>query len=404
MGYLSIPVNDATRKILTIVMPFGAYECLTLPMGVMPATDLFQARMVHVFADMDERRPYPYIDDILHFKGDTFEEHLAILNEILQLLIACGMQVSDKSRFCQSSLEFLGFQLDRTGYRPLPSRVEAILRIKPPSNIKQVRGFLGVINFIKNHIPNRAAIIEPITRLTRRDVKFVWGEEQQQAFEKVKAVISESIMLTYPNPNRPFDIYPDASSKYAMGALLVQDGKVISTFSRKFNDAQLKYTVTGQELLAAAEACKHFAQMIHGCEVRIHTDHQNLTHQDTVHVNLREQRTRIFLDSEFGATFVHIAGEKNTGADGLSRLPMFDDVPADTAEHHLFAINNLDRNTNEDFPLDMMQIRIAQAADKVLQQRIKSDRYRDKISTINIDGHDVTTFNGRVWVPTSLQQ
>lgn len=135
MGYLSIPVNDATRKILTIVMPFGAYECLTLPMGVMPATDLFHARMVHMFADMDERRPYPYIDDILHFKGDTFEEHLAILNEILQLLIACGMQVSDKSCFCQSSLEFLGFQLDRTGYRPLPSRVEAILRIKPPSNI-----------------------------------------------------------------------------------------------------------------------------------------------------------------------------------------------------------------------------------------------------------------------------
>jgi len=76
-----------------------------------------------------------------------------------------------------------------------------------------------------------------------------------------------------------------------MGALLVQDGKVISTFSRKFNEAQLKYTVTGQELLAAAEACKHFEQIIRGCELRIHTDHQNLTHHDTVHANLREQRT-----------------------------------------------------------------------------------------------------------------
>jgi hypothetical protein len=404
MGYLSIPLNDHAREILTIIMPFGAYECLALPMGVMTATDLFQARRVHLFADMEERRPHPYIDDILHFKGVTFEEHLAILNEMLKLLADAGMQVSaDKSRFCQTSVEFLGFQLDRTGYRPLPSRVDAILRVLPPSNLKQVRGFLGVINFIKNHIPNRAALIEPITRLTRKGEKFIWGDEQQQAFEKIKAVISESIMLTYPNPNRPFDIYPDASSTYAMGALLMQDGNVVSTFSRKFNDAQLKYTVTGQELLAASEACKHFAPIIRGCEIRIHTDHQNLTYDDTVHVNLREQRTRIFLDEEFAPTFVHIKGTDNTGADGLSRLLMADEVPT-TAKEHLFAISNLDPSVNEDFPLDMKHISFAQAADEILQRRIKSGKFDDKLGKREIDGNIVTTFNGKVWVPKSLQQ
>ena len=67
-------------------MPFGAYECLTLPMGVMPASDLFQVMMVHIFADMNKQRPFPYIDDILHFKGDTFEEHLSILDEIMNRL------------------------------------------------------------------------------------------------------------------------------------------------------------------------------------------------------------------------------------------------------------------------------------------------------------------------------
>jgi hypothetical protein len=77
---------------------------------------------------------------------------------------------------------------------------------------------------------------------------------------------------------------------YAMGVVLAQDGKIISTFSRKFNDAQLKYTVTGQELLAVVEACKHFEQIIRGCKIRIHMDHQNLTHDETVHVNLRQQR------------------------------------------------------------------------------------------------------------------
>ena len=125
-------------------------------------------------------------------------------------------------------------------------------------------------------------------------------------------------MLQYPNPNRPFDIYPGASSKYAIGAMLMQDGKIVSTFSRKLNEAQLKYTVTGQELLACVEACKHFDQIIPGCEINIFTDHQNLTHDQTQHANLREQRARFFLDAEYQPKFIHVKGTDNTGVDGLS--------------------------------------------------------------------------------------
>jgi hypothetical protein len=107
--------------------------------------------------------------------------------------------------------------------------------------------------------------------------------------------------------------------------------KLSALFSRKFNDTQLKYTVTGQELLAAVEACKHFEQIIRGCKFRIHTDHQNFTHDGTVHVNLRQQRAQILLDSEFAATFVHIKGTDNTAADSLSRLEMSNDKPTEIA-------------------------------------------------------------------------
>jgi hypothetical protein len=160
-------------------------------------------------------------------------------------------------------------------------------------------------------------------------VKFIWGEEQQSAFEKVKAVISEEIMLKYPNPNRPFNIYPNASSNYTMGAVLEQDGKIVSTFSRKIINVLLKYTVTGQILLAAVKACKHFTQIIRRCKIRIHTDHQNLTHDNTCHKNLRERRARIFLDAKFAPTFVHIKGMDNTAADRLSRLPIANDAPTE---------------------------------------------------------------------------
>ena len=82
-------------------MPYGGNECLPLPMGVMPATDLFQARMTQLFADMGDNQPFPCIDDILHFKGATLEEHITILDEILKKIEQSGLRVSsEKSHFC----------------------------------------------------------------------------------------------------------------------------------------------------------------------------------------------------------------------------------------------------------------------------------------------------------------
>ena len=72
----------------------------------------------------------------------------------------------------------------------------------------------------------------------------MWEVEQQEAFDKIKKVILEAILLTYPDPSKRFHIYPYASSKHAMGAVLVQEDKTLSTFSKNFNEAQLKYTVT----------------------------------------------------------------------------------------------------------------------------------------------------------------
>ena len=121
-----------------------------------------------------------------------------------------------------------------------------------------------------------------------------------------------------------------------------------------------------------------------------------------VHVNLREHRTRIFLYQEIAPTFVHIKGTGNTGADSLSQLLMSDDVPA-TAKEHLFAISDLDRTINEDFPLDMMKhIGLQQAADDILQRHIKSGKEDEKLGKVEIDGRIVTTFNGKESTHTQL--
>jgi hypothetical protein len=183
--------------------------------------------MVGIFMSMRANKPNPYNDEIFHGKGSNFDSHLDILDEIFQHLKDVGMQVHlTKSTLCTKEFEFLGFLLNETGYQPTKRRIEAILKIAPPKNVKKVREFLGAINLIKNHIPKRAGILVPITHLTKKGVSFIWGEEANQAFNKVKAEITNAILCTYPDPNKRFIIYPDTSQKYGMGAMLTQKSTV----------------------------------------------------------------------------------------------------------------------------------------------------------------------------------
>ncbi len=82
MGYLLIPLCTEWRKLLTITTQYGFFESCVLPIGIKPASGIFQSQMVGVFQPMEHRKPMPYIDDIFHGKGNTFEEHLAILAKI----------------------------------------------------------------------------------------------------------------------------------------------------------------------------------------------------------------------------------------------------------------------------------------------------------------------------------
>ena len=136
MGYLSILLNEAARKLLTIVFTFGYFKCLALPQGVKPAMDIFQARMVGIFASIQMNRPCPYLDDIFHYEGEMFDECLQILDEIFERLSVAGMQVNpEKSHIMAIEVELLGFILTRIGAKPTPKQIEAILKLAPSKNV-----------------------------------------------------------------------------------------------------------------------------------------------------------------------------------------------------------------------------------------------------------------------------
>ena len=195
-----------------------------------------------------------YLDNILHVKNISFDEHLQILDHILSQIKNAGLQVNAaKSNWCAKKLTFLGFLLTKMGYKTLAKCIEAILAIAPPKNLKHLHCFIGCINFIKNHIPRCVELLKPLTWLIWKGFNFKWTQEQQGAFQKIKAAISESIMLMYPN------------SDYAIGDIVMQDGCIISCFSKKFTPTQQKYATMNKELLAGDEMFKHHHNIIYRC-------------------------------------------------------------------------------------------------------------------------------------------
>ena len=131
----------------------------------------------------------------------------------------------------------------------------------------------------------------------------------------MKKSISRETLLVYPDFNKPFVIHTDAS-KVQLGAVISQNNKPIAFYSRKLNPAQVNYTTTERELLSIVETLKEFRNILLGQQIKVYTDHQNLTYK--AFNTERVMRWRLILE-EYGPVVHYIKGSKNIVADALSR-------------------------------------------------------------------------------------
>ena len=135
-----------------------------------------------------------------------------------------------KSFFARAELEYLGYWITRDGIQPTANKVHAITNIAPPKTKKELRRFIGMVNYYRDMWIRRSHVLAPLASLTSKTTKWVWGEEQQTAFDTMKKIISREALLAYPDFNEPFDIHTDASHTQ-LGAVISQAGKPIAFYS-----------------------------------------------------------------------------------------------------------------------------------------------------------------------------
>ena len=138
----------------------------------------------------------------------------------------------------QQEVEYLRFLLTTEDIKPQPKKLEAMTRIKPPTNSKQLKRFLSMVNSYRDVWPRRSHILAPLNKLSFKTgtINWLWTKIYQQAFEETEAMLCKHAMLAYPDFTKPFNLYTDASD-LQLGATLVQDGKTIGFYTRKLNSA-----------------------------------------------------------------------------------------------------------------------------------------------------------------------
>ena len=242
-------------------------------------------------------------------------------------------------------VEYLGYILTRNGIKPMPEKISAILVIEPPRNVKELRRFLGMVQYYRDLWERRSEYLAPLTDLvgecghtkeTRRcktkKKPWHWNDTHQKAFEDIKRTMACDVSLAYPNYSIPFEVYTDASSRQ-LGAVIVQNNRPLAYFSRKLSETQRKYSVTELELLSRVETLKEFKEILWGQRIKVYTDHKNLMQEALGLTSDRVYRWRLLLE-EYGPEITYIKGIDNTVADALSRLEYDPNKNLKKLDHH----------------------------------------------------------------------
>ncbi|KAL6417460.1 hypothetical protein ACFW04_012719 [Cataglyphis niger] len=267
-GYWQVPLDMGSRPATAFTIPGrGLFQFWVMPFGLHSAPATFQRLLDSVLGPELEPNVLVYLDDII-VVSRTFDNHLAHLREVFRRLREARLRINtQKCHFCQDRLRYLGHIVDQEGVQTDPEKVSAITGWPAPTNVRQVRQFVGMASWYRRFVPDFSAVAAPLTRLTRKGARFTWSTEEERSFQRLKAALTTAPILTCPDFNKPFILQTDASS-YGLEAVLTQESPegecVIAYASRTLNGAERNYSATELECLAVVWGIRRMRDYLEG--------------------------------------------------------------------------------------------------------------------------------------------
>jgi hypothetical protein len=211
MQYYTFELDEESQDLCTIITPFGKYKYLRLPMGLKCSPDIAQSIMENIMRSVDD--PDVYIDDIGAF-SNGWDKHCDLLRIILRRLRENGFTINPlKCEWAMKETDWLGYWLTPRGLKPWHKKIDAILLMDRPKTQKELRKFIGMVNYYQHMWPiSRAHILKPLSDKAglKKGAKLEWTNEIQAAFDKMKLLLAADALAAYPDHNKPFHIDTDA--------------------------------------------------------------------------------------------------------------------------------------------------------------------------------------------------
>ncbi|XP_062501692.1 uncharacterized protein K02A2.6-like [Corticium candelabrum] len=373
-AYQQVKLEEQSKQYLVINTHLGLFQYNRLPFGVAAAPAIFQRIMDCLLQGIPGT--VVYLDDIL-ITGRSQEEHLRNLEAVLSRLAGARIRLErQKCSFLKREIQYLGHRIDSKGIYPTDEKVQAVRAAPEPTDVGQLRAYLGLINYYGRFLPGLAKTLAPLYKLLRQGMNWRWGEEEKTAFRCSKAALQSDKLLVHYDPRIPLSLACDASP-VGIGAVLSHqypDGgeRPIAYASRSLTKAEQGYAQIDREALSVVFGVKRFRQYVFGHQFTIFTDHKPLltllgeNRGVPAMCSGRVQRWSLMLSS-YQYTMTYRPGSLNSNADGLSRLPS-SGVPDEEEEpvEAVLALQTLSSSSTK--PITAVQIRRGTERDPVLSQ------------------------------------
>ena len=326
-GYHQIKMEEDSIEMTTFTTRFGNYQFKVMPFGLTGAPATFQREMNRILFPLIGNCVFNFIDDILIF-SKSIEEHIEHIKQVLEIFKENDLKINiEKCHFMQTEVDVLGHRVTTEGLKPIDSKVEAIKNWKAPSDVHDLRSFLGSVGYYRDFIPNYAQITAPICKLPRKGVTYEWNEQHQERFNLLKEKLINAPILKYPDFEKEFIIRTDASYEGIGGVLLQKDENDVEHpvhfVSRSLTKAEKNYGITDLEGTALYYCITKLKPYIMGSPfiTIVYTDHKPLLGLFKNKEPNNARQTRWCLTASMLKVDIRYEqGKKNVVADALSRM------------------------------------------------------------------------------------